>query len=496
VSNKRVIDFVNMLLAYPAALVAALSRLDSSCGGLFLAGGTVRDWLIDRPCADLDLVVGANAESCCRMLRVELGGGALVPLGEPENDTARLVWRGLTIDISGYRGGAATIEEDLRRRDFTVNAMAVSLRDLVGDAEKPVLIDPMGGLGDLQKGVLRACDRAFVDDPLRMLRGFRFCATLGCSFDATALEEIKASAPLIAKPAAERINHEMDLIMGSERAGKAFAAMAETGILWHIIPELKAGLGLVQPGFHHLDVFSHSLEALGCMEEILRQPEDYYAGCASVFPSYIKDERIRLKWASLLHDLGKPATMEKHPDEAGRITFYNHDRIGRDIFYVLAKRLRWSNEAKGRVGRLIELHMYPFHLCNASRSAGLGKRACLRIWKKAGRDLPGIFLLAMADSLACRGERKPEDMEDELAVLFRKLLATIERSIKPVLSRPKLVTGNDLIDRFHLTPGPVFSRVLAELETARVEGKIHDRQEALDWIAKYLQNREMPKDGL
>ena len=99
--------------------------------------------------------------------------------------------------------------------------------------------------------------------------------------------------------------------------------------------------------------------------------------------------------------------MDVHPDQEGRITFYNHDRIGRDIFLRFAERLKWSNEAKDMVGSLIELHMYPFHLCNVRRKSGISKRACLKIWKKAGENLPGLFLLAMADSLAGQGEKKP-----------------------------------------------------------------------------------------
>ncbi len=489
-SSKRFIAFKERLQTNPVALVAALSNLNIACSGLYVTGGTVRDWLMDRPCVDLDLVVESEAAACCRMLQKELGGGAVVPLGEPENDTVRLVWQGLTIDISGYRRGAVSIEEDLNHRDFTINAMAVSLSDLLSETDEPKLFDPTGGRDDLQNRILRTCDRAFTDDPLRMLRGFRFCATLRFSFHSSVLDEIKSCAHLIVRPAAERVSHELDLIMDSELAGKAFAAMAKTGILWHIIPELKAGSGLVQPGFHHLDVFSHSIEALACMEKILRRPGDYYAGWASVFLPYIEEEKIRLKWASLLHDLGKPATKEVHPDEQGRVTFYNHDRVGREIFFDVAKRLRWSKKAREVVGRLIELHMYPFHLCNASRTSELSKKACLRIWKKAGRELPGIFLLAMADSLACRGEMKPESMEKELEFLFQKLQTIIAHSIQPVFAGSKLVTGRDLIEVFHLTPGPVFSRVLEALETARVEGMVHDRQEALDWLTKYLQNRE------
>lgn len=483
------------LQLYPAALIAALRRLCKERGELYLAGGTLRDWLIGRDPADIDLVIASGAESCCKALLADLGTGALVPLGEPENDTVRLVWHGLNIDISGFRGNATMIEDDLRLRDFTVNAMAVSLRDMLDGGELPVLIDPTGGLDDLERGVLRACDRAFVDDPLRILRGFRLVATLGFDFHPEVPEAMTACAPLIARSAAERISHELDLIMASDRAGAAFAVMADTTVLWHVIPELQKGVGLVQPGFHHLDVFGHSLETLGCMEEIFGQPEKYYPEEKETIACYIAGYGIRLKWAALLHDLGKPATMAVHPLQNGRITFYNHDRTGRDLFFELAGRLRWSNAAKETVGRLIEMHMVPFHLCNARRLHTIGRRAYLRLWKRAGSDLPGLFLLAMADSLASRGERKPEGMEDELIALYKELCRTAKRFIQPVLAGPKLVTGNDLIDMFHLTPGPVFSRILSQLEAARVEGRVRNRQEALDWIGDYLQNRKIRQDG-
>ena len=476
---------------YPAQLLSALFGLERSSGPLYLAGGTVRDWLLGRPSADLDLVVASGAEDCCRLLLSALGRGALIPLGEPEDDTARVVWKGLTIDIGGFRGGARSIEDDLRLRDFTINAMAVRLVGLIDDV--PTLIDPLGGSRDLERRILQVCsDRAFTDDPLRMLRGYRLGAVLGFALSAAALMAIEASSSLITAVAAERIQHELDLIMESEEARSAFQAMAETGLLWHIVPELQRGLGLEQPGFHHLDVFHHSLAALGCMEEILLRPEKYFPGQGPVFAEYIERKGIRkgLKWAALLHDMGKPYTMEVRPE--GRITFYNHDRIGRDLFLGLAERLKWSNESREVTGGLIELHMHPFHLCNVRRNEPLSRRACLRIWKKAGDHLPGLFLLAMADSLACRGELKPAGMEEELAALFHDLQATIDRVIRPVVSGPRLVTGRDLITRFNLSPGPVFATILAELELAMVEGRVHGRKEALGWVKRYLR-KNMPE---
>jgi poly(A) polymerase len=484
------------LRRYPERLIRALVGLSPPCGGeVYLAGGTVRDWLLDRPVADLDLVVRSGAGDCCRLLRAALGGGTLVPLGGRKDDVARLVWKGLILDISGFREGAQGIDEDLMLRDFTVNAMAVRLADLVDpvDLANPgaegVLIDPLGGLDDLRQGRLQVCGRAFLDDPLRLLRGYRLRALLGFTFTGDTQAALAACGHLITRAAAERIGHELDLIMESERAHPAFKDMAESGILWHIIPELQPGCGLKQPGFHHLDVFQHGLQALACMEEILRQPGRYFAGMEQELSGSLAvlGKKKKLKWSALLHDVGKPFTQGEHTRDQGRITFYNHDRIGKDILLTIGRRLRWSNEMSAEVGMLVEMHMHPFHLCNVRRTAPISSRACLKIWKKAGDDLAGLFLLAMADSLACQGEQKPAGMEEELAELYRQVQQTIDMAVKPVAMGPRLVTGDDLKERFHLSPGPVFAAILEALETVRVEGQVQSREEALAWVGRFIE---------
>lgn len=490
-------SFRGRLRQYPERLIKALLEFSPPCGGpVHLAGGTVRDWLSGRVAADLDLVVRSGAEDCSRLLRSALGGGTLVQLGEREDDVARLVWKGLTVDFTGFRGDAQGIEDDLRLRDFTINAMAVRLADLTDTEGEIVLIDPLGGLDDLREGRLQVCGHAFADDPLRLLRGYRLRALLNLSFSNDTMAALKACGHLITKAAAERIGHELDLIMESDQAQEAFKDMAESAILWHILPELQAGAGLQQPGFHHLDVFQHSLAALACMEEILRHPGRYFPDMERILSGYIalRGKKKKLKWAALLHDIGKPFAKGEHSRQRGRVTFYNHDLIGKNILLTLARRLRWSNEMSGEAGMLVELHMHPFHLCNVRRTSAVSRRACLKIWKKAGDDLPGLFLLAMADSLACQGEQKPEGMEEELAALYRELQQTIDSVVKPVTSGARLITGNDLKERFNLSPGPAFATILAALELARVEGHVRSREEALDWVGRFVQQELTGKD--
>jgi len=476
-----------LLDPWPAEIGRALRRLGAEVGGIFLSGGTVRDRLLGRAAGDLDLTVTRDAAGCCRALIGLLGGGAFVDLGRTGEDVARVVWRGLTIDFAGFRGQARTIDEDLRRRDYTVNAMAVPLEAL-GCGRETLLIDPLRGCDDLRQGILRACPGAYGDDPLRMLRGFRFMATLNFAFDAASLAEIGRCADLIARPAVERISYELGLIMDSPRACPSFRAMAAAGLLRHIVPELYAGVGVEQPEFHHLDVFHHSFLAFEQMEAIIAQPGRYYPQAVERLDEYLTAAPVRrcLKWAALCHDIGKPAAMGNAGSEDGRITFYNHDEIGRRIFHLFAERLKWSKEERQRTGQLIAMHMHPFHLCNVRRREPLSKRAVLKLSQRAGADLDGLFLLAMADSLASRGDKKPPQMEAELVALFDQVLRIMEEDIRPVAAGPPLLTGDDLITELGLAPSPMFRTILRELESLRVEGRITAREEAIAWVAAFV----------
>jgi poly(A) polymerase len=406
------------------------------------------------------------------------------------------VWRGLTIDFSSFRQGAQTIEEDLGLRDYTVNAMGISFAALLDHAVTLHLLDPLHGLYDLEENILRACPYAFSADPLRMLRGYRLCATLDFRLEEATKAEIARHVDLIHTVSVERISHELDLIMASDLAHAVMGEMAQVGLLWQIIPELVRGVGMEQPGFHHLDVFHHSLAALGFMEEILADPARFYPECAVRIREYIDQPgmKVRLKWAALLHDLGKPVTMAIREDKDGRVTFYNHDQVGKDLVLELGRELRWSNDSRERVAALVGMHMQPFHLCNVRREQPLSRKACLNLSKKAGDDLIGLFLLAMSDSLAGQGEKKPPTMEAELVGLLGEVLAIYEHYIQPALKGPRLLSGQDLIAAFSLPPGPLFAQILNALEVAQVEGEVASKEDARRWVRHYLEQEQKEQE--
>jgi len=453
---------------------------------LFVAGGSVRDAFLQKDAGDLDLFVAGSSRRFARCVLAELQAGSFIDLSVPEEETARIVWQGQQIDISSPRLGAASVEDDLRLRDFTINAMAL---ELIGEsAAAGSLLDPTAGLVDLQAGVVRHLPGAFTNDPLRMLRGYRFVAGLGFRLAHETEAQIRQDSALIKRVAAERIDYELQHIFRTGQTAGVLLQMIEAGLLQHILPELFWGQGVAQPEFHHLDVMDHELCALQNMELILAEPETYYPESPGLFTDYLAEESVKraLKWAALLHDIGKPETKETRPED-GRVTFYRHDEQGVVIFQKIAERLRWSKAFRGRIANLIGAHMHPFHLCNVQRAGTVSKKAALKLHHRIGGDMPGLFLLAMSDSLASEGEKKPPEMERELQMLLVRIHDVYENDIKPVVTGPRLLSGHDIMVAFGLTSGPRVGRILEALEACRVEEGLADRAEALAWVGAYIQ---------
>ncbi len=459
--------------------------------GVYLAGGTVRDLLLGRKPADVDLTVACHGRAWAEEL-ARLTGGTFVMLGK-EEDAGRVVLGKETLDFSSFRAGAVTIEQELVKRDLTINGLGLCLDSLIRRAgcdhgTTLTVIDPQGGVQDLASGLIRLCSvHSLVDDPLRLLRVFRFAAVLGFTIVTETMDAVRNHKERIAAVAPERIAHELDLIMASDRAHQNLTLMAETGLLFEIMPELLAGVGMEQPASHHLDVFDHLLETLRQMERIQRDPGRFFPEHASVMVSWLEGKRHRrlLKWAAFLHDVGKPSTYGINEDKGGRITFYNHDQEGMALFAAFAERLRWSGADIGVVSLLIGAHMRPFFLANDQRRGGVSLKACLRLLRKVGDDLPGLFMLAMADALAGKGEGSPEKMEQEVAALFDRLLQVWQEHVLPVRTAKPLLTGRDLIDKLGLPPGPQFKKILARVEEAQMEHRISTHAQALALAARY-----------
>jgi poly(A) polymerase len=452
---------------------------------VYLVGGTVRELLLGREIHDLDLAVNRQTLDLAAALAAALGGTFVLLDGKERS--ARVVWKGQELDLTEFR--AADIVGDLQKRDFTLNAMAIDLKTLFQN-EAPPIIDPWGGRKDLAAGRLQLlAEENFRQDPLRLLRAFRFAASHGFELTAEVQAAVRHYGHAVAGIAGERIHQELFRLLESPRAYPVLRQMEELAFLDQILPELVEMKGVRQNGYHHLDVFEHSLTAVAELENILAQPDSSFqetAGYVAAYASQGKKPAL-LKLAALFHDAGKPATQDFREDQE-RYTFYHHEQVGMAIFAAVAARLRFSQEENRIVTRLIDLHMRPFLLLPDFKKGTLSQRAVGRFIKAARPELAGVFLLAMADSLAGKGASKPPDAEKVLADFCDHVYLFLKERLEPMEQRPKWLTGADLIQELHLTPGPEFRRLLTAVEEAGFEGTIKSREEAVHLVKSMLQS--------
>ncbi|MFN4132587.1 MAG: hypothetical protein ACK4GE_05875, partial [Caldimicrobium sp.] len=306
--------FIQALTFPEKDLILAFLRKFSQRRDIYIVGGSIRDFLLGRPIYDLDIALDEEPSVLAEFLARVLHYTPIL-LSE-EFGIYRLAKGRYTIDLTLYRG--KDIEEDLRERDFTLNALALPLRCLF---EGPFeIFDPLGGFQDLQSGIIRAIgEKNILADPLRILRGYRFLAQGYGSLETKTRTYFQRYRNSLTFVAPERINLELKYILLSHNSFVAFKAMIEDGVFEVIFPEFEVCKGLPQPTYHHLDVFWHNLEALKGAEEILKNPKTFLS--LEEIPEEFQEEDfiLTVKLASLFHDLGKGYTFAQGED---KITFY------------------------------------------------------------------------------------------------------------------------------------------------------------------------------
>jgi putative nucleotidyltransferase with HDIG domain len=453
----------------------------------YVVGGVVRDRLLGKTSAhlNLDLAVPSSALKLASELAAELGG-AYVPLDE-QAGTARIVCQGLEIDLSDFRGRA--LEDDLRGRDFTLNAIAVRLPDWLGNPADPrPLIDPLHGVAALKSGRLRACSpTSFTDDPVRILRGYRLASQFGLTLDGAVEPLMRHAVPLLSKVSGERIRDELLAIFETDAAAPALRALEALGALDILIPELAPGRGLDQGDFHHLDVLSHQLETVAQADRFLKDFDEFSAPMRGPLSSYCAvqqvDRRSRkalIKLGGLLHDVGKPAKRTVEPD--GEIWFIGHEHSGAELVIEIVKRLRLSNRESEMVHRLVLYHLRPGLL---SREPQLTRRAVYRFYRDLGDDGPACGLGWWADRMATRGKKSRVDQIDQQRAFLEELLHAYFFRAEEVVKPTRLIDGYQLMELLGLRPGPKVGELLASIEEAQAEGLVATRDQALE-LAKRL----------
>lgn len=443
----------------------------------WIVGGAVRDLLLDRLPADVDIAT-QHPEPLARRF-AEIKGGHVVAM-DPEFG----VWRvalpgGAFVDFCRFR--QCGILGDLRGRDFTFNAMALRLPE---GGNPGGLLDPFHGVDDLNAGRLRMVDRkAFIDDPARILRAFRFLADLRLHIEDDTLQALQAETHRLSGVAVERLLAEWWKLCGGPHAARAVREMSDAGILKVFLPELQATKGVTQNAYHHLDVWEHLLLAMAGMTQLLREPDAALGEMTGEFAPLLADDhrRARLVCITLFHDIGKPATRSV---KSGRVHFYTHELAGAEIAGKIAHRLRMSRADTHALTTVIGQHMRPLFLLQTD-GKGPSRKSLVHLLEAVGELLPEVLLLALADKGAAHGLLADPEMREKQLALFRAIFAFRREVYLPALAQPVL-TGDDLVRGLAHPPGPRVGALLREARHLQLMGQLTSREKALRWAERAM----------
>ena len=441
-------------------------RLGLEC---YVIGGWVRDLLLHRPSDDIDVVVVGSGIALAEAVAKRLGKGAHLSVFKTYG-TAQVKRGELELEFVGARRESytrdsrnpivenGTLEEDQNRRDFTINAMAICLNtDRYGE-----LLDPFDGTGDLERCIIRTPldpDITFSDDPLRMMRAIRFATQLGFFLDGETFDAIARNKERIGIITRERISEELNKIMLSRRPSEGWLLLDQTGLLPLIFPELAALKGIeVKDGRGHKDVFLHTLKVLDNVAAGLEPEQSSHA-----------DKNLWLRWAALLHDIGKPRSKAWDP-QAGW-TFRNHNYIGAKMVpKIFAKMKMPLNEKMEYVRKMVDLHMRPINLIEDT----VTDSAVRRLLFEAGDDIDDLMLLCDAD-ITSRNEEKKARFHRNYQLVRQKMVELEERDRIRNFQPP--VKGDEIMEILHLEPCAVVGELKAAIKDAILDGIIPNEYE-------------------
>lgn len=422
--------------------VAIVKRLRQAGFESYLAGGCVRDFLLNKAPQDYDIATSARPEDVQRIFPRTIPVGAqfgviLVMLDGHSFEVASFRFDGPYLDgrrPSQVRYG--TLQEDIFRRDFTING-------LVYDPIEDRLIDLIGGKKDLERRCIRAIGNPrerFDEDRLRMVRAIRFAASLNFEIDSATMDAIKQSAATITQISWERIGEEITRILTEGGARRGFELLDETGILKVVLPEIEQMKGVEQGSEHHPegDVFKHTLLTL----------------------SHLEAPSESLAYGCLLHDIAKPVCFRKEDD---RITFYGHTDHGAEMAEAVLKRLKRGRATWERVSYLVKNHL------RHTQAPKMRLSTLKRFLREDG--IHELLELARIDALSSSGDLQYHRFCQE------RLAEMQEEEIRP----EPLLRGKDLIEMGYI-PGPIFAEILQRVEDAQLGGELTGRQQAIDWV--------------
>ncbi|GIS57235.1 MAG: tRNA nucleotidyltransferase [Candidatus Neomarinimicrobiota bacterium] len=434
---------------------------------VYVVGGVVRDLFLDRPLNKIDLMVIGDGVQFAEVFAKEMGVKKVVPF--PKFSTAHIPSGPVPIEVAAARKESydddsrkpkevvyTDLKGDLIRRDFTVNAMAMSLiPEKFGE-----LHDPYNGVKDLQAKRLVTPldpDETFSEDPIRMMRAAYFSSGLELEIDKKCLESMQRQADRIKIVSQERITTEFKKILSTPKPSIGLIVLQETGLMEYIFPEIHIMFGMDQTGeWHHKDIFYHTMQVVDNAAQL--------------------SDKMELRFAALVHDIAKPNTRKIDPKKG--YTFHGHDAIGERMLNKVAKRMKLSNELKDYIKKLTLLHLRPIALAKKE----ITDSAVRRVMVMAGDDIDDLLTLCRADITTKNPQRVKKYMSN---------FEQVELKMKDVAERDSLksfqspVRGAEIMKICGLTEGPVVGKIKVAIEEAILDGKIDNNYEsAYDYLMK------------
>ncbi len=443
----------------------------------FLIGGYIRDILIGKVSPDRDIVVeNCDIETLSKKIANRLKGH-FIPL-----DTENNIYRIVLSDKKNYIDLTAPIEnnitKDILRRDLTINAIAY-------DINNKEFIDIARGFNDLTNKLIKGIDEQnIIDDPLRLLRIFRFNSTLGFRIDSSLKEQVKRHAPKILLPAKERINAELIKLFEGDYANAAIKEMDELGLLEYLFPIIKEVKKVPSNSHHHLDLFNHSIETLTQIQKYINDsPVDVKKHMDSKNFGGAKQSAY-LKLAGFLHDIGKPSTWTIE-EETQKHRFIKHDDVGSKLVIPILKELKFSKKQISYIQKMIKYHIYPSTIVCYEET---NEKARMRFFRKMEEYSIDAIILAMADRLSARGPEITQDIINTNINGLKSLLTeylNIRENLKPL---EKLLDGIEIMEILDIKASKQLGNVIKQLKEAQLNGEVTTKTEAISFIKELSLN--------